>query len=114
MNLFIEKHRELLAQLLEKEVSFIVIGGFSVIFHGYHRTTGDVDLWIKPDNINKEKLVSVLRVFDFDEKDVEEISNLDFTKHLAFSIWEEPEKVDFHTFISLINFDEADKGDCRC
>lgn len=107
MNLFIEKHKKLLALLLEKEVNFIVIGGYSVIFHGYRRTTGDVDLWIKPDNSNKVQLVSALRVLDFDEKDLEVISNLDFTKHLAFSIWEEPEKVDFLTYISLVNFDEA-------
>ena len=49
MNLFIEKHQELLKELLLNKVDFIVIGGYSVIFHGYARSTGDVDLWLRPE-----------------------------------------------------------------
>ncbi len=57
MNLFIEQHQDLLKKLLEAKVDFIIIGGYSVIFHGYKRTTGDIDIWLKPDNTNKEKLL---------------------------------------------------------
>ena len=44
MNLFIESHQEFISNLLLHDVDFIVIGGYSVIFHGYARTTGDVDI----------------------------------------------------------------------
>lgn len=47
MNLFIEKHQVLLQELLLKKVDFIVIGGYSIIFHGYARSTGGVDLWLR-------------------------------------------------------------------
>ena len=44
MNLFIDKHIEIIKQLLSSDVDFIIIGGYSVIFHGYKRTTGDLDI----------------------------------------------------------------------
>ena len=50
MNLFIELHLDLIKDLLEAKVDFIIIGGYSVIFHGYKRTTGDIDIWLKPSN----------------------------------------------------------------
>ncbi len=109
MNLFIDKHQELLKYLLEKHVDFIVIGGYSVIFHGYPRSTGDVDLWIKPDNDNREKIISALSKLDLYEEDLHQLSNIDFNEHVVFSIWEDPEKVDFITRINLINYEEADQ-----
>ena len=109
MNLFIEKHQDLLKELLLKKVDFIVIGGYSVIFHGYARSTGDVDLWLRPDNANKLKLLGVLKQMDFDEEDIQHIAELDFKKHIVFSMWDEPEKVDFLTRISMIEFEQADQ-----
>ncbi|RAJ32243.1 nucleotidyltransferase [Pedobacter cryoconitis] len=109
MNLFIEKHQDLLKELLLKDVDFIIIGGYSVIFHGYARSTGDVDLWLKPDNLNKLKLLDVLKQMDFDEEDIQHIAELDFTKYIVFSMWDEPEKVDFLTRISMIEFEHADQ-----
>lgn len=109
MNLFIEKHQDLLKELLLKKVDFIVIGGYSVIFHGYARSTGDVDLWLRPDNVNKLKLLGVLRQMNFDEEDIQHIAELDFTKYIVFSMWDEPEKVDFLTRISMLEFEQADQ-----
>ena len=109
MNLFIEEHQHLLKKLLDAKVDFIIIGGYSVIFHGYRRTTGDIDIWLKPDNDNKHKLLHVLRELGFDDADIKEVAAIDFTQHMVFSIGEEPEKVDFLTRISLVEYDNADK-----
>ena len=108
MNLFIELHQEVIKKLIAANVDFIIIGGYSVIFHGYHRTTGDIDIWLKPDNSNKEKLLPVLRDLGFDDENIADVKAIDFTKHAVFSIGEEPEKIDFLTYISLIKFTEAD------
>lgn len=59
--------------------------------------------------MNKQKLLPVLKYFGFDSDEINEIEQLDFTKHLVFSIGENSEKMDFLTYISLVNFDEADK-----
>lgn len=109
MNLFVDRHQQLLSSLLDHQVDFIIIGGYSVIYHGYNRTTGDVDIWLKPENENKEKLLPVLKEMGLSSESVEEIRSLDFTRHLVFSIWEEPEKVDFLTYISIIKYEEADQ-----
>lgn len=109
MNLFIPSHQELLSKLNDFKVDFIIIDGYSVIYHGYTRTTGDVDIWLKPNNQNKLKLINALKDLDFLEEAIEYISNLDFTKHVTFSFGAEPEKVDFITIINLVNFEEADK-----
>jgi hypothetical protein len=107
MNIFVESHQNFLKSLLNHKVNFLLVGGYAVIFHGYKRTTGDMDLWIEPNDENKERLLIVLKEFDFNSEDIEHISQLDFTKHLAFHFWEEPERVDCITYVSNVNFEEA-------
>ena len=109
MNLFIELHQQLIKELLDGGVEFIIIGGYSVIFHGYERTTGDIDIWLKPDNANKTKLIATLGQFGLEQAYLREISHIDFSKHFAFNIGKEPEKIDFITRINLVEYEEADK-----
>ena len=40
----------------ENEVKYIMIGGFATNLHGFQRTTGDLDLWIKDSLENRKKL----------------------------------------------------------
>jgi len=63
MNIFTDFHRRFLIALLKHDVDFIVVGGLSVVYHGYIRTTGDMDLWIRPTNENKLKLLQVIPQF---------------------------------------------------
>lgn len=107
MNIFIENHQLLLKSLIKHEVNFLLVGGYAVIYYGYKRTTGDMDLWIEPNNDNKIKLLEVLKEFEFDNEGIEYIKKLDFTKHLAFHFWQEPERVDCLTKISGVDFNEA-------
>jgi hypothetical protein len=107
MNFLLDEHLIFLKKLINAHVEFIIIGGYSVIFHGYRRTTGDMDIWLKPDNTNKEKLLTVLRQMDFDDADIELVENLDFTTHIAFNIGETPARIDFLTYVNMIKFDDA-------
>jgi predicted nucleotidyltransferase len=108
MNLFMDATQEVLSMLLRHEVDFIVIGGYAVIFHGYHRTTGDVDLWLKPDNENKRKLIQALEGFGIEKSALQELERQDFQQHLAFHIGEDPEKIEFLTYIRGLTYEEAD------
>lgn len=109
MNIFIENHQKLLRSLLSHNVDFIIIGGYSVIFHGYLRTTGDIDIWLKPDNGNKLKLKSALFDFGIDLDVLNTLDSVDFTQHVAFHIDDVPERIDFLTRINLVEYAEADK-----
>lgn len=107
MNLFIDSHLKLLEALLQEQVEFLIIGGYAVIFYGYQRTTGDVDIWLKPDNENKEKVIQALKSEEISKESLEAVRKMDFTKHLMFSLGEAPEKVDFLTRINQVSFEEA-------
>lgn len=107
MNLFVEKHQALLRELISHGVKFLLVGGYSVIIHGYKRTTGDMDIWLKPTNEAKPALTSVLRKLDISSEELDAINALDFSNILAFSVFEPPEQVDFLTQISMVDFDEA-------
>ncbi len=110
MNVFNEFHQRFLFELLRDNVDFIVVGGYSVVFHGYIRTTGDMDLWIRPTNENKLKLLSVISRFGISETSFELLKTKDFTETLVFHFNNPPEKVEFLTRISGLNFDKAVKS----
>lgn len=57
---------ELLRLLNAHEVKYLVVGGFAVAWHGYPRTTGDIDIWIESSTPNAERTVLALREFGFD------------------------------------------------
>ncbi len=107
MNFFVEEHKNLLIKLIDAGVEFILIGGYAVNFHGYNRTTGDMDIWLRPDNSNKSKLFKVLVDIGFTIEEIDELDKADFSDYLVFSIWEKPYKTDFLTRISGVKFDEA-------
>ncbi|ODS81570.1 MAG: hypothetical protein ABS46_11195 [Cytophagaceae bacterium SCN 52-12] len=93
MNLFIDYHQQFMQQLLDSDVEFIVVGGYAVIYHGYKRTTGDIDIWLKPTNENRDKLVRALAKMEFSKDSLDQLSQLDFKETLVFSINDEPEKI---------------------
>ena len=47
--------------LNKHEVRFILVGGLAVNYHGFSRTTGDVDLWLDESFENRQKLVNALK-----------------------------------------------------
>jgi hypothetical protein len=109
MNIFLDKHLLLIQNLIKGDVSFILIGGYAVNFHGYNRTTGDMDLWVKPANENRDKMIKVLFEMGFNKDDLDTIGKMDFTKALAFNFWEIPYKVDVLTKVAGVDYETADK-----
>lgn len=72
-NIFNADFRDFLKALNDKEVRYMLVGGFSVILHGYPRTTGDMDIWVErtPENyvkLNKAFLQFGMPVFDMTEE----------------------------------------------
>lgn len=107
MNLFLEAHQEVLKSLITSKVRFILVGGYAVNYYGYNRMTGDMDLWIEPDNDNKLLLLEAMRNLEFDEEGISTIGEWDFRQAQLFSILERPFQVEFMTDISGVKFEEA-------
>ncbi len=110
MNIFYDDHRLVLEKMLEKKVDFMLVGGYAVIYHGYDRLTGDMDIWIKPDNTNKNLLLNVLEELDFDKEGISEINKWDFTKPQLFHIGNKPDLTDFMTYLSGVNYETAKRN----
>ena len=49
---------EFLKLLRAHEVEYLLVGGYAVGFHGYPRTTNDLDVWVSPTPENARRLVS--------------------------------------------------------
>ena len=53
INIFLPEHVEILKAFNQNQVDYLLVIGYAVIYHGYERTTGDMDIWLKPTNENK-------------------------------------------------------------
>ena len=53
-----------LLELLNKfSVKYMIIGGYALAYHGAPRYTGDIDIFVKPDSENAEKIINTLDEF---------------------------------------------------
>jgi predicted nucleotidyltransferase len=108
MNIFDNYTKSLLSELNKMTVEYLVVGGIAVNYYGYRRTTGDIDLWIKPENeSNKKNLIVTLKNLGVTIPVLNQLENLDFTTPLVFIDGEEPFKIDFMTRISGVEFGVA-------
>ena len=107
MDFLYKAHKELLILLAQHKVDFILIGGYSVIYYGYNRGTGDLDLWLRPDNKNKIKLLKALQEFGIQSLDLDKLGKINFTGTNMFFIGGAPEKIDFLTNVQNVIWDEA-------
>ena len=110
MNLFIDEHKIILRQLLKAKVDFMLVGGYAVIYHGYGRTTNDIDIWLKPTNENRDRLIPILMSMNIVDEDIERIKKVDFRQMAAFHIGDRPQRVDFLTSISGVDYDLANEN----
>jgi predicted nucleotidyltransferase len=79
MNIF-DKFLTVFKALEEKEVEYILIGGFAVILHGFPRLTQDIDLLIKMTSSNIRKLQKALFQV-FHDQDIHNINLADLKKY---------------------------------
>lgn len=107
MNIFDEYTRDVVIALNKSNVKYLVVGGYAVNFHGYHRTTGDIDLWIEPTDENKTKILNALTLLEIDKDMIQLIATLDFSKPVVFSDGKIPFKIDFMTHVSHVSFNDA-------
>lgn len=107
MNIFLDPHKHMLKQLIEFNVDFILVGGYAVNFHGYNRATGDMDIWLRPDNSNRQAFLELLKADGFDENSLNHVSQIDFTQAAAFHVGEKPLQIDFLTRLSGVIYDDA-------
>ncbi|MFN3300934.1 MAG: DUF6036 family nucleotidyltransferase [Sediminibacterium sp.] len=62
-NIFNNDFRDFISALNNQTVKYILVGGYSVILHGYPRTTGDMDIWVERTAENYQKIKNAFHEF---------------------------------------------------
>ena len=57
--------RNLLELFNEHKVDYLIVGGYALAFHGAPRYTGDIDIFVRPDQDNAQRIMKALDAFGF-------------------------------------------------
>ena len=97
--------KDMLLCLQEEKVEFLLVGAYAIAAHGNPRATGDLDLWIKPDPDNGQRVIRALQAFSAPTSG---LSVDDFVKDdTIVQIGVVPCRIDLITGIEAVRFDEA-------
>lgn len=98
---------DMLAALCDAGVEFLVIGAFAVSLHGHPRTTGDLDVFVRPCAANAERTWLALRRFGAPVQALG-VEVADFARpEMVVQFGVPPRRIDLVTGISGATFDEA-------
>jgi hypothetical protein len=106
-NLFNDDFQDFLRALNKANVKYLLVGGFSVILHGYTRTTGDMDIWVERTEDNYQKLLLAFDIFQmpvFSMTKDNFLSNPDLD---VFTFGRQPSAIDVITQLKGLDFAPA-------
>jgi hypothetical protein len=106
-NIFNSDFRDFITALNDASVEYLLVGGYSVILHGYARTTGDLDIWVKPSQENFEKLEKAFNIFGMPMFDLTISKFLDTVNFDVFSFGRPPISIEILTLVKGLEFDLA-------
>ena len=100
--------RELLALFNAHHVEYMIVGGYALAFHGAPRFTGGLDLLIKPDAANAQRILAALEAFGFASVG---LTPSDFERpDQVVQLGVPPVRIDLITSITGVSWDEAFAG----
>lgn len=106
-NLFYPDFRDFIQTLNKNQVRYLLVGGYAVVFHGYSRTTGDMDIWVECTAENYKKLSKAFQDFKMPVFDMTEEKFLSPEKYDVFRFGRKPVAIDIMTKMADFNFDEC-------
>jgi len=110
LNVFNEDFKDFIESLNKFGVEYILIGGYAVILHGYHRTTGDLDIWVNPTEINYKKLINAFSFFGFPTDAIDLRRFLNAEAYNVFTFGRPPMAIDIVTSIQGVDFKDANQN----
>lgn len=106
-NIFNEDFRDFIHAMNKTHVRYILIGGFSVILHGYSRTTGDMDIWVDRTLENYKKIKTTFSIFGMPVFDMTEENFLTHPTWDVFTFGLPPSAIDIMVKVKGISFNEC-------
>ena len=100
--------RELLELFNKHNVEYMIVGGYALAFHGAPRYTGDLDMFVRPDSMNAQRIMSALKDFGFESVG---LTLADFEKpDNVIQLGVPPVRVDIVTSLTGISWESAFKN----
>jgi predicted nucleotidyltransferase len=103
-NIFKDDFRDFIQALNDCEVRYILVGGFSVILHGYARTTGDMDIWVERTTENYLKIKNAFLFFGMPVFDMTEDNFLNHSSWDVFTFGVPPSAIDMMVTVQGLDF----------
>ena len=106
-NIFNDDFRDFLAALNLEKVKYILVGGYSVILHGYSRTTGDMDLWVERSEENYNRIKQAFFHFGMPVFDMTQENFLSHPNWDVFTFGTPPVAIDLMVQLKGLDFNNA-------
>jgi Nucleotidyl transferase of unknown function (DUF2204) len=97
--------RDLLAVFNAHGVEYLVVGAHALAAHGHVRATKDLDVWVRPEATNAQRVLEAVRSFGAPLHDLTEADLT--TPGVVYQIGVQPLRIDILTAIDGVTFDEA-------
>jgi hypothetical protein len=97
--------RDILSERFAAEAEYLVIGAYAMSAHGFSRSTGDIDIWVRPTPENAVRVMAALRKFGAPLLDLT-LADL-HTPDIVFQMGIAPTRIDLLTTISGVDFEHA-------
>ena len=97
--------KELLLAFNARNVEYLIVGAHALAAHGHVRATKDLDVWVRPEQSNAQKVIQALSDFGapLTELTADDLSR----KKTIFQIGMPPLRIDIITNIDGVEFSEA-------
>lgn len=106
-NIFNDDFQEFINALNVAEVKYVLVGGYSVIFHGFPRTTGDLDVFVEVSETNYKKIENAFSIFKMPLFDMTKENFLHNKQLNVFTYGRSPVSIEILKEISGLKFNEV-------
>ena len=106
-NILNEDFVDLLITFNRNKVDYILVGGYAVIYNGYNRTTGDLEIWVNPTSQNYRKKMQAFREFGLSPINMTESLFLNAKENNVITFGRPPVCVDILTQVKGLDFNET-------
>ena len=97
--------RDMLLCLTEEKVEFLIVGAYALAAHGLPRATGDIDILVRREDENAQRVLRAIVKFG---APTVHLSEQDFTSPgMVVQFGVEPCRIDLLTSISGVDFEDA-------
>lgn len=105
--IFNEDFKDFIKALNSCNVEYVLVGGYSVILHGYARTTGDMDIWVNRTLENYQRLLKAFAEFKMPLFDMTGENFLNHNEWDVFRFGRKPTRIDIMVKVKGLEFNNA-------